>query len=96
MIGIGVESLPLVGSTKIGTPCFLFCSRLIATQRLSESLVTFSCTSEEYAAEVCSSCDGWHCGSGEECVMVDMDDDPSDLEQPTCVEIQTGCDGNTR
>ena len=28
--------------------------------------------------------------------MMDMDDDPSDAETPTCVERQTGCDDNDR
>ena len=51
---------------------------------------------EEYAAAVCSTCEGYHCGEGEECVMMDMDDDPSDAETPTCVERQTGCDDNDR
>ncbi|XP_063691276.1 uncharacterized protein LOC134823672 [Bolinopsis microptera] len=44
--------------------------------------------SEAYASAVCSTCDGYHCGEGEECVMMDM--------SPTCVEKQTGCDDTDR
>ena len=28
--------------------------------------------------------------------MMDMDDDPTDQEAPTCVDKQTGCDDNDR
>ena len=28
--------------------------------------------------------------------MIDMDDDPTDQEVPTCVDRQTGCDDNNR
>ena len=52
--------------------------------------------SEAYAAAVCSTCDGYNCGEGEECAMMDRDDDPEDEEAPTCVERQTGCDDNDR
>ena len=43
---------------------------------------------EAYAAAVCSTCNGYHCGEGEECVLMDS--------SPTCAEKQTGCDGNDR
>ncbi|KAL5249183.1 hypothetical protein ACHWQZ_G018138 [Mnemiopsis leidyi] len=51
---------------------------------------------DEYAQAVCSTCDGYHCGEGQECVMMDVDDDPSDAESPVCVQRQTGCDDNVR
>merc|ERR1712003_408803 len=51
---------------------------------------------EAYAEAVCSTCEGYHCGEGQECVMMDVDDDPLDEAVPTCVEKKTGCDSNDR
>ena len=45
---------------------------------------------------MCSTCEGYHCGDGQECVMMDINDDASDPETPICVEKQTGCDDNNR
>jgi len=47
---------------------------------------------DAYAAAVCPTCDGYTCGDGYECQMVDRDDDESDAAVPTCVLVQTGCD----
>ena len=43
---------------------------------------------EAYAAAVCSTCNGYHCGEEEECVLMDS--------SPACAEKQTGCDENDR
>ena len=45
---------------------------------------------DNYQAAVCSTCDGYHCKKAQVCVMSE------DGSGPTCVENQTGCDGNDR